>query len=82
MLQDGRRVYNEAMLEAFSELDAESSAGSVRVPLDPELVNRMQSDLRRIQRRRARLGFLQSLYRRPALGWPIRAAYSWLVPRR
>jgi len=82
MLQEGRGVYNKAMLEAFSELDAGSSGGSIRIQLDPALVERMQSDLRSIERRRARLGFLQSLYRRPALGWPIRAAYSWLVPRR
>ena len=82
MLQEGRRVYNEAMLRAFSELDADASGGNVRIRLDPEKVERMQDDLRRVQRRRARLGLLQSLYRRPALGWPIRAAYSWLVPRR
>lgn len=82
MLQEGRAVYNAAMLAAFDELDAGSSTGSVRIRLDGALLDRMQSDLRRMERRRARLGLLQSLYRRPALGWPIRAAYSWLVPRR
>ncbi len=81
MLQDGRRVYNAAMLEAFSAL-ADCDRGSVKVRLEPALVDQMQNDLWRMQRRRARLGLLQSLYRSPALGWPIRAAYAWLVPRR
>lgn len=82
LLQRGRTIYNQAMLRAFSALDPEPKTGTITVRMDPALVHRVKAEFREIRRRRTVLQALQRFARRPFLGWPIRAAYTRLLPRR
>jgi len=82
MLQEGRRIYNRAMWNAFTALDPCGESGTVPIRLDPALIDGMQRDLKRVRRRGATLGVLRDIYRNRLIGWPIRAAYSLLLPRR
>jgi len=81
MLQEGRRVYLNGMREAFRALDPECGSSRVTLRLDPDLLAPLRLHSARTLRRRGALRLLQRVYRHPQLGWPFRAAYSWLMPR-
>jgi len=79
--QHGLRVYHSAMQKAFRALDPAVDHARVVVRLDPALLARMRAEAGRTKRRGAALRFLDAVYRHPKIGWPFRAAYSWLLPR-
>lgn len=82
LLQEGRRIYNSKLAAAFVALDPERRQDRARIRLDPVLVAHMHGELARGRRRAGALGFLRRVYRHPAIGWPFRKVYSWLLPRK
>ena len=81
LLWEGRAVYNQAMLRAFTSLDPERRTGTVTVRLDREQVRRVRAELRETERRRLVVDALHRFSRRPVLGWPLRTAYRRWLPR-
>ena len=81
-LQDGRAIYNKAMLKAFRSLDSAGDNGKLRLRLDPRRLAQMQGDTKRRRRRAAALEWMRRLSNRPWLGWPLRVVASRLLPRR
>ncbi len=81
LLQEGRRLYHRNLAAAFVALDPEPRRDRVRIRLDPALVAGIQAELARGRRRADALSFLRRVYGHPAIGWPFRKAYSWLLPR-
>ena len=82
LLQEGRRIYNSKLAAAFVALDPERRQDRARIRLDPGLVARMHVEFARGRRRAGVLRFLRRVYRHPAIGWPFRTVYSWLLPRK
>jgi hypothetical protein len=82
LLQEGRRIYNSKLAAAFVALDPERRQDRARIRLDAALVARMHVELARGRRRAGVMGFLGRVYGHPAIGWPFRKVYSWLLPLR
>lgn len=80
LLQEARRIYNGKLASAFVALDPERRQDRARIRLDPVLVARMHAESARVRRRVGVTGFLGRVYGHPAIGWPFRKVYSWLLP--
>lgn len=80
LLQEGRRIYNSKLAAAFVTLDPERRQDRARIRLDPVLVARMHDESAQGRRQAGVLQFLGRVYSHPAIGWPFRKVYSWLLP--
>jgi hypothetical protein len=80
LLQQGRQIWRGGLERAFLAIDAERADHEVTVRLDPSIVARARTEMRRADRRNRTLRFLRAVYSKPVAGWLFRQAYA-LFPR-